>query len=66
MDHTPFEGERLGALSPLFHPLLLPDTLRDEIVRRVYQPGDVLPSKHKLLHKSVPMKLAFDTNIESL
>ncbi len=42
------------------------DTLRDEIVRRVYQPSDVLPFKHKRLHKSVPMKLAFDTNIESL
>jgi hypothetical protein len=41
-------------------------TLRDEIVRRVYQPSDILPSKHKRSHKSVPMKLAFDTNIESL
>ncbi len=41
------------------------ETLRDEIVRRVYQPSDVLPSKHRLLHKSASMKLAFHMNAPS-
>ncbi len=66
-NNPPFEGERHGALSP-FSILYCwqAETLRDEILRRVYQPSDVLPTKHERLHKSVPMKLTFDTNTKSL